>query len=62
MQTIKVADLIDNTKSIVPHDKDFAKVYLAEKDVLLQSLTDADVELWATAYKQLLAAQRLVNG
>lgn len=36
-QTVKYADFIDNTKSIVEHDKGFAKVYLAEKrDILFR--------------------------
>jgi hypothetical protein len=34
-QTIKYADLIDNTRSIVEHDKTFAKVYLQEKKYIL---------------------------
>jgi (p)ppGpp synthase/HD superfamily hydrolase len=42
VQTIKVADLIDNTLSIVAYDPGFAKVYLAEKAYLLQRLTKAD--------------------
>jgi len=35
-KTIKLADLIDNTASIVRYDPDFARVYLAEKRLLLQ--------------------------
>jgi (p)ppGpp synthase/HD superfamily hydrolase len=35
VQTIKLADLISNTKSIVEHDPKFAKVYLAEARMLL---------------------------
>ena len=31
-QNVKFADLIDNTISIVRHDKGFAKVYLKEKE------------------------------
>lgn len=41
-QTIKVADLIDNTSSIVKHDPKFAVVYLQEKEALLQVLTRAN--------------------
>lgn len=48
-KTIKLADLIDNTKSIVEFDKDFAKVYLAEKVLLLEVLKDGDATLWETA-------------
>lgn len=35
---IKLADLADNTPSIVAHDPDFAKVYLAEKHVILAEM------------------------
>jgi (p)ppGpp synthase/HD superfamily hydrolase len=35
VQTIKYADLISNTKSIVEHDENFAKTYLKEKAYLL---------------------------
>lgn len=44
-QTIKLADLIDNTSSIVKHDKDFAKIYMAEKKLLLGVLTRGDKSL-----------------
>ena len=42
VQTVKVADLIDNTSTIVEYDPSFAKVYLAEKRLLLAELTQAD--------------------
>jgi len=44
-QTIKVADMISNTSSIVKHDPNFAKVYLKEKADLLEVLTKADPTL-----------------
>lgn len=44
-KTIKLADLISNTKSIVQHDKEFAKVYMAEKKLLLEVLQEGNVEL-----------------
>ncbi len=47
--TIKLADLIDNTRSIVRHDRDFARVYLAEKAMLLEVLREGDATLWARA-------------
>jgi len=34
-QSVKYADLIDNSSSIVEHDKGFAKVYLQEKQEIL---------------------------
>lgn len=49
VQTIKVADLISNTSSIVAHDPKFAVVYLEEKRALLEVLTKADRRLHALA-------------
>lgn len=49
VQTIKLADLIDNTSTIVKYDKSFAKVYMAEKRELLKVLTKGDKGLWAIA-------------
>lgn len=49
VQTIKCADLISNTSSIVMHDPKFAVVYLEEKRQLLEVLTKADRRLWEIA-------------
>ena len=56
-KTIKLADLIDNSRSIVQHDPDFAKVYLTEKALLLEVLKDGDPTLWAKAFRNVLAAK-----
>jgi (p)ppGpp synthase/HD superfamily hydrolase len=53
VQTIKVADLISNTASIVQHDPKFAAVYLEEKRLLLDVLTRADHRLVAIARAQI---------
>jgi (p)ppGpp synthase/HD superfamily hydrolase len=45
VQTIKCADLISNTSSIVMHDAKFAVTYLEEKRLLLDVLTLADKRL-----------------
>ncbi len=50
-KTIKLADLIDNSRSIIERDPGFAKVYLAEKRLLLEVLRDGDAELWRQAYE-----------
>jgi (p)ppGpp synthase/HD superfamily hydrolase len=50
-QTIKLADLISNTKSIMAHDPKFAKVYLEEKRLLLDVMTRGDAGLMAEARK-----------
>lgn len=56
-QTIKLADLISNTSSIVQYDPDFAKTYLPEKKELLEVLTLGDRTLWAVAYAQIVSAE-----
>lgn len=48
-KTIKLADLISNSRSIVKHDKDFARVYIKEKELLLEVLTEGDATLYAQA-------------
>lgn len=48
-KTVKLADLIDNTRSIVEHDPAFARIYLAEKLRLLEVLGDGDPVLFALA-------------
>lgn len=52
-QTVKVCDLLSNTKSIVAHDPEFARVYLAEKRELLAVLTKAHPDVLAEAYRVL---------
>lgn len=56
VQTIKCADLISNTSSIVLHDPKFAVTYLAEKRLLLDVLTKADPRLLEIARAQAGAA------
>lgn len=51
-QTIKVADLIDNTKSIAEYDPDFWQVYLKEKERMLDLLTLAEPGLVEVARRQ----------
>lgn len=56
-QTIKLADLIDNGRSIAKHDTDFARVYLEEKRALLSVLTKGSVALRHEAETVLLLGQ-----
>ncbi len=56
-KTIKLCDLISNTRSIVKYDKDFAKVYLKEKEKLMKVLGDSDPTVYALAYATLQEAQ-----
>lgn len=53
VHTIKLADLISNTKSIVEHDPEFAKVYLEEKRLLLEILVKGDLSLRIAARSQI---------
>jgi (p)ppGpp synthase/HD superfamily hydrolase len=52
VQTIKVADLISNTSSIVTHYPKFAMTYLEEKRMLLDVMTRADPRLVEIAREQ----------
>lgn len=56
-KTIKLADLISNTKSIVEHDPDFAQTYLKEKIALLPYLADGSPHLLQLASAQAIAAR-----
>ncbi len=48
-KTIKLADLIDNSRSIIERDPKFARIYLEEKRLLLEVLKEGDPTLWAIA-------------
>jgi (p)ppGpp synthase/HD superfamily hydrolase len=52
-QTIKLADLICNTRSIMAHDPKFAVTYLAEKRLLLEVMTKGDPRLRELAQQQI---------
>lgn len=49
VQTIKCADIISNTTSILRFDPDFAKVYVKEIGAVLNVLDKADSRLWVLA-------------
>lgn len=48
-QTIKLADIIDNTRAIVRFDPDFARIYLIEKQIQITLLKQGDAQLWQQA-------------
>lgn len=54
IQSIKCADLISNTSSIVMHDPKFAVTYLEEKRLLLDVMTKADPRLLALARESIV--------
>jgi (p)ppGpp synthase/HD superfamily hydrolase len=55
-QTIKLADLISNSKSIMQHDPAFARTYLEEKRLLLEVITKGDRDLHALAASYVMTA------
>ena len=48
-QTVKLADLISNSLSIIEEDPNFAKVYMKEKALLLEVLTKGNPHLFSFA-------------
>jgi (p)ppGpp synthase/HD superfamily hydrolase len=59
-QSIKCADMISNTSSIVRHDKSFAYTYLPEKRRALTVMTRANPELLALAWERLIEAEKAI--
>lgn len=59
-KSIKLADLISNSRSIVQHDPDFARVYLHEKSRILDVCGDADPGLLAEAHRVLGESRQLL--
>ncbi|CAA9581234.1 MAG: hypothetical protein AVDCRST_MAG88-3356, partial [uncultured Thermomicrobiales bacterium] len=54
-KTIKLADIIANSGSIIAHDPGFAQVYMREQHALLRVLAEGDPTLHARA-------KRIVDG
>lgn len=52
-KTIKLADIIDNTRDICRHDEKFARTYVQEVGALLEILQGGDKHLMAQAQKAL---------
>ena len=61
-KTIKLADLISNTQSIVEHDLNFAEIYLKEKMDLLSVLQHGgDPTLWKEAHRICKEGKKIVK-
>lgn len=58
VKTIKLADLIDNSLTICQYDKQFARVYLKEKSLLLPYLLGGNSNLWNLAHDILIKNQK----
>ena len=61
-QTIKLCDIISNVGSIAQHDPEFAKVYIAEKQQILDLLTKADPIAIIAAQREINKAREIANG
>lgn len=48
-KTVKLADLISNSNSIIEHDQKFAKTYMKEKKLLLEVLVGGNEILYQQA-------------
>lgn len=59
-KTIKLADLISNSQSIIAHDPSFARVYLREKAALLEVLKEGDPTLWVRANQVVYDGMRVL--
>jgi (p)ppGpp synthase/HD superfamily hydrolase len=44
-KTIKLADVIDNTRDIIKNDKDFSRKYIPEMEALVEALQGGDFQL-----------------
>ncbi|WP_248006370.1 MULTISPECIES: HD domain-containing protein [Sphingomonadaceae] len=60
-QTVKLADLISNTRSIVSNDPVFAEVYLREKALILSKMRMGDPELYAKACELVNSASNVIG-
>ncbi len=58
VKTIKLADLIHNSETILKYDKEFAKVYILEKELLLRVLKPGDENLWRMAHSIVVNAKK----
>ena len=59
--TIKLADVIDNVRSISEQDPRFGRIYVAEKEALLEVLEQGDARLLERARAVLQRAHEIVD-
>lgn len=60
-QTVKYADLIHNTESIVEHDRGFAVKYIKEKRQMLNLMRNGNMDLFVACYNSLMHAENILN-
>lgn len=57
-QSVKLADLLSNTSSIIQYDMGFARIYIPEKRLLLPLLTQGHPKLYKMALSSVAVAER----
>lgn len=60
-QTVKYADLVSNTRSIVKGDPKFAKIYLPEKKAILEGMNKGHPVLYQAAWEMVETQMRLLG-
>lgn len=53
-KSIKLADIIDNTRDVCRHDPNFARVYIAEAQLLLEVLQEGESYLYQKAQQEIV--------
>ena len=61
-KTIKLADVIDNTRDIIKNDKDFARRYIPEMEALVEALQGGDFKLLMQACYEVQRAKYILEG
>lgn len=61
-KTIKLADVIDNTRDIIKNDRNFARRYVPEMEALTEALQGGDFKLLMRACYEIQRAKYLLKG
>lgn len=60
-KTIKLADVIDNTRDIIKHDKDFSRKYIPEMEALTEALQGGNFKLLMQACYEVQRAKNILR-
>lgn len=60
-KTIKLADVIDNTRDIVVNDEDFARKYIPEMEALTNVLRQGDPQLFEQAWHEVQRGKKILK-
>lgn len=61
IQSVKYADIISNTKTILKQDKNFAAIYLPEKLAQLKVATEGNMQLWTQAHDIIITSLKSLS-